>query len=179
MSVYLLCFTNDQKRKEYTIKIERDQDNCCNIYVAEGYHGNDWRAADAEFRVQELRVSKVTFLQVNNHTGRKYDDYIYKMQIWKNNRPLNTTHTQLENLAVHLDEIKCAMGTSDWVRPSRNKWNNNLWEENLNWHIESVPVSDEEAKSGHNSKIVVGPMTSTQQHSQFTQCIKLQNPYIC
>jgi hypothetical protein len=81
---------------------------------------------------------------------------------------------------MNLDEIQLAAGTSDWVRNKRNEGNKNLWEEKLNWHIESVPVSDEEEKSGHGKiKIVVGPMTSTQQHSQFTQCIKVQNPYIC
>ncbi len=141
MSVYLLCFTNDQKRKEYTIKIERDQDNCCNVYVAEGYHGNDWTASHAEFREQERRVSKVTFLQVHNRTGRtRWHDHIYKMQIWKDGRQITTRHTILENLAIHLDEIQLAAGTSDWVRNERNKGSKNLWEEKLNWHIEKVLI---------------------------------------
>jgi hypothetical protein len=149
------------------------------IYTLQRDIGNDWTASEGDFREYERRVSKVTFLQVHNRTGRPWHDDIYKMQIWKDGRQIPSTHTILENLAIHLDEIKCAMGTSDRVRHSRNKGSKNLWEENLNWHIESVPVSDEEAKSGHESKIVVGPMTSTQQHSQFTQCIKVQNPYIC
>jgi hypothetical protein len=128
----------------------------------------------------ERSVSKVTFLQVRNRTGKTDShEYLYKIQIWNRGRPLQISHTTLDILAIDLDEIQLAAGTSDWVRHTRNEGMKNLWEENLNWHIEFVPVSDEEANSGHMSKIVVGPMTSTQQHSQFTQCIKVQNPYIC
>ncbi len=83
-----------------------------------------WVASDADFREIERRVSKVTFLQVRNRTGRtQWHDYIYKMQLWKDGRQIPSSYTILENLVVVLDELQCAMGTSEWQRNSRNKEN--------------------------------------------------------
>lgn len=178
MPVYLFCFTNDKQREEYTIKFARENENC-KIYISKGHFGTENHKANFEEYITGL--SMVTFLQVPNRTGRRksfepLDNYTYKMQFWKGNRQVSTSHLILERLAVALPEIKRAAGTdASWT----NDQNKNLWEEELNWHMTSAEVSEEEQNLGHQTKINIGTITPTQLHSQFTQCIKIENPYFC
>jgi hypothetical protein len=126
----------------------------------------------------------VTFLQVRPLVVKRLSkpEYIYySMRIWKNGREMQLQHTVIDRLIIDLEEIRLAEGTSRYWPPGhgRNKEGKNKWDEELNWHIAEQAVNEAEENLSHESKLVVGPMTSTKQHSQFTQFIQFRNPYIC
>ena len=171
MPVYLFCFTNDKQREEYTIKFARENDNC-KIYISKGHFGTENHKAN--FEEYEMGLSMVTFLQVPNRTGRRKssvqsDNYTYKMQFWKGNRQVSTSHTILERLAVALQEIKIRAGMYEYMPRDQNE---NLWEKELNWHITELTPSEEEQNLGHQTKINIGTITPTQlQNMYLTMCL--------